>query len=91
MQLKVEEVKRVYRKLGIDTEQSHHKMAYFKYNGKTVIKTRLSHGSGDAKATNQIRQDFKLNEEKFRDLINPHNFLFRPQPPHNPHIRPKLL
>jgi len=70
MQLKVEEVKRVYRKLGIDTEQSHHKMAYFKYNGKTVIKTRLSHGSGDAKATNQIRQDFKLNEEKFRDLIN---------------------
>ena len=45
-------------------------MAYFKYNGKTVIKTRLSHGSGDAKATNQIRQDFKLNEEKFRDLIN---------------------
>lgn len=70
MQLKVGEVKRVYRKLGMDVGETHHKMAYFRYNGKTIIKTRLSQGSGDAKAKNEIRQDFKLNEERFRDLVN---------------------
>lgn len=70
MQLKVADILRVYNKLGMATGGTDHKRAYFWYGGKIIISTKLSHGSGDAKAINHIRQDFKLNEEKFRDLIN---------------------
>lgn len=68
MQLKVKQVERIYEKLGMEITKTHHKLAFFAYNGKIVIKTRLSNGSGDAKAADKIRQDFRLNEKDFCDL-----------------------
>lgn len=71
MQLKVKEVERVYNKLGmICNNGTHHKMAYFYYGDKLILKTRLSHGSGDARAGDKIRCDFKLNENDFKRLVD---------------------
>ena len=68
MQLKVKQVERIYEKLGMEINNTHHKLAYFRYNGKVIFKTRLSNGSGDAKAIDKIRQEFKLNEVDFCNL-----------------------
>jgi len=69
MQLKTKEVERIYNKLGMPVKETHHKRACFYYGGKLIITTRLSHGSGDAKAPDKIRGDFKLNEEDFKRLV----------------------
>ncbi|UMX48322.1 MAG: hypothetical protein L7H18_02135 [Candidatus Nealsonbacteria bacterium DGGOD1a] len=68
MQLKVKQVERIFQKLGMEVKPSHHKLAFFRHNGKLILKTRLSNGSGDAKAIDKIRQDFKLTEKDFCDL-----------------------
>lgn len=68
MQLKVKQVERIYEKLGMEVTKTHHKLAIFRYNGKLILKTRLSNGSGDAKAIDKIRQEFKLNETDFSNL-----------------------
>lgn len=68
MQLKVKQVERIYEKLGMEVTKTHHKLAFFQYGGKIIIKTRLSNGSGDAKAIDKIRQDFRLNEKDFCGL-----------------------
>lgn len=68
MQLKVKQIERIYKKLGMETTQTHHKLAFFRYNGKIAVKTRLSHGNDDAKAADKIGQDFRLNEKDFCDL-----------------------
>lgn len=68
MQLKVKQAEGIYKKLGMEETKTHHKLGFFRYNGKVVIKTRLSHGSGDAKAIDKIRQDFRLNEDDFARL-----------------------
>ena len=60
MQLKVSQVKRIFDKLGMEVRPSDHIFAYFRHNGKLIIKTKISHGSGDAKAKDKISQDFKL-------------------------------
>ena len=69
MQLKVNEVKGVYRKLGMEEREGDHKRAYLYFKGKLILSTKLSHGSGDAKAPDKIRGDFKLNETDFRRLV----------------------
>ncbi len=43
---------------------------HFVYNGKSILKTRLSFGSGDAPAVDNIRQQLKLNEGQFQLLID---------------------
>jgi hypothetical protein len=68
MQLKVKQVERIYNKLEMEVTKTHHKLAFFRYDEKIIIKTRLSNGSGDAKAIDKIRQDFRLNEKDFCDL-----------------------
>lgn len=69
MQLKIKEVERIYNKLGMSVKNKDHKIAYFYYGEKLIFTTRLSHGSGDAKAPHKIRGDFKLNEEDFKRLV----------------------
>ena len=68
MQLKARQVEKIYEKLGMEITKTHHKLAFFRYNSKVIIKTHLSHGSGDAKAADKIRQDFRLSEKDFCDL-----------------------
>ena len=70
MQAKVTEIQRAFRKLGMQPKQASHKLVQFRYNGKLILRTRLSHGSGDAKAVDYIRQELHLKEEDFRDLIS---------------------
>ena len=70
MQAKTKQIHNAFEKLKMETRNTHHKIATFKHNGVSILKTRLSFGSGDAMAVNQIRQQLKLNEEQFQLLID---------------------
>ena len=47
MQLKKKEVESVFKKFKFQISETHHKMAYLFYEGKMILKSRLSRGSGD--------------------------------------------
>ncbi|MFA5188910.1 MAG: hypothetical protein WC460_06110 [Patescibacteria group bacterium] len=70
MRLKAAKIQKAFSKLDLFIKEGDHKMAWFIYNGKKVLYTKLSHGSGEVSATDKIRCQLKLNETQFQDLIN---------------------
>jgi len=48
-----------------------HRIAWFIYNGRKILRTQRSHGRGELKGRipDLIRQQLKLNEEQFRELV----------------------
>ena len=52
-------------------DYTHHKNAYFEYNGKEYLKTRISHGEGEIPkpVVERIRKQLFLNQSQFRDLV----------------------
>jgi len=51
-------------------EKPHHKNAYFYYEGKQILKTRISHGKGDIPmpVIEQIINQFYLKKDQFAAL-----------------------
>jgi hypothetical protein len=62
----------VLNKLKMKIEKTHHKNAYFEYNGKLHLKTRISHGKGDIPkpVIERIRKQLFLDHSQFKDLVN---------------------
>ena len=69
MPLKAREFDTIVNKLEMTTRESDHFHAWLEVEGKVVVRTRRSHGSGDLPAADLIRQQLKLNERELRDLI----------------------
>lgn len=71
MQLKKREVRSAFSKLRMRIEHTHHKIAYFEYNGIQYLKTRVSHGEGEIPkpVVERIRKQLFLNQLQFRDLV----------------------
>ncbi len=71
MQVKKRKVRRAFSKLRMDMKQSHHKNAYFSYNGVQYLKTRVSHGEGDIPGivARRIQKQLYLNQNQFKTLI----------------------
>ncbi|MBU0568493.1 hypothetical protein KJ693_05195 [bacterium] len=71
MQLKKRELEKVFQKLNMRVKSTHHKIAWFIYNGKKVLKTRVSHGRGDIQniVTEQIINQLFLRKDQFVDLV----------------------
>ena len=71
MTLKAKEVDRAWAKLGISVKDSGDRHARLYQNGKLIIWTRRSMGSGklDGDIPSFIRQQMKLDEEQFSRLI----------------------
>lgn len=70
MQLKVTDMQKIFRKLKMRVKESHHRNAYFYYEGKQVLKTRVSHGRGDIPkpVIEQIINQFYLRKDQFINL-----------------------
>lgn len=71
MQLKKREIEGAFNKLRMDIAKTHHKMAYFEYEGVQYLKTRISHGKGDIPKSviARIRKQLELNQIQFTELV----------------------
>ena len=67
--MKHAEFERIVRKLQLRTRKSGDRLAWFEYEGKTIVRTRRSEKKGDLSFSHAIRQQLKLDEDQMRDLI----------------------
>lgn len=65
--MKTHEFERIVKKLGLQTRNAGDRLAWFVYNGQTVVRTKRSHGNKE-QPENLIRQQLKLNQEQFAGL-----------------------
>jgi hypothetical protein len=66
--MKVHEFEKIVNKLGLKIRNSGDRLAWFEYNGQTVVRTKRSHGNKEQPG-NLIRQQLKVNEKQFAGLI----------------------
>lgn len=71
MSVKKRDYDRMLEKLGFEVKDTHHKIAWFTYRGKKVLKTRRSQGRGDIPTIilNRIRMQMELNSRQFDDAL----------------------
>lgn len=68
--IKAQEFDRLVAKLGFETRDSGHLLAWFEFEGKIITRTRRSKGSGDLPMQHSIQQQLKLNEQELKDAID---------------------
>jgi hypothetical protein len=68
--MKVHEFEKIVNKLGMHTRDSYDRLAWLVHEGKTVVRTRRSHGKGKYLPQDKIRQQLKVNETQFSGLIS---------------------
>lgn len=66
--MKVHEFETVVQKLDLRTRDAADRLAWFVYEGKTITRTRRSHGKGDL-PQHLIRQQLKLSEDELSGVI----------------------
>ena len=72
MTIKAREFDRLVAKFGLRTRDSGDLLAWFEFEGKIILHTRRSKGSGDLPMQHSIRQQLKLNEEQLRQAVGCH-------------------
>jgi len=70
--IKAREFDRLVAKFGLRTRDSGDLLAWFEFEGKIILHTRRSKGSGDLPMQHSIRQQLKLNEEQLRQAVGCH-------------------
>jgi hypothetical protein len=68
--MKVHEFERIINKLGMQTRNTHDRLAWLVHNGVTVVRTRRSQGNSKHLPEHLIRQQLKINQEQFAGLIS---------------------
>jgi hypothetical protein len=66
--MKVHEFEKIVNKLGLKVRNSGDRLAWFEYEGQTVVRTKRSHGNKEQPG-NMIRQQLKINERQLAGLI----------------------
>lgn len=72
MNIKARDFEHIVQKFQLQTRNAGDRLAWLEYEGKIIIRTRRSHGSGDLPFSDKIRTQLKLNEEEFRRAIQCH-------------------
>ena len=67
--MKVHEFEKIVNKLGLRTRNTGDRLAWFVYNGQTVVRTKRSQGNKEQPG-DKIRQQLKVNERQFAGLIS---------------------
>lgn len=67
--IKAQEFDRLIEKFAFQTRKSGDRLAWFEHEGRVVVRTRRSEGSGDLPMQHSIRQQLKLNEQQLREAI----------------------
>jgi hypothetical protein len=70
--MKVHEFEKIVNKLGMQTRDTHDRLAWLVHNGETIVRTRRSQGNSKHLPEHLIRQQLKINEEQFAGLISCH-------------------
>ena len=72
--MKVREVLRVFDKLEMEIREGRDTLAFFRWKGKIILWTKVPHKRGELKGKlpHFVRQQLRLNETQFRDLIACH-------------------
>lgn len=70
MTIKAKEFDHLVGKLGLRTRDSADLLAWFEFEGRIIVRTRRSKGSGDLPMQHSIRQQLKLNENQLRQAIS---------------------
>lgn len=71
MSLKPHQIDKAWEKLGMKIKDTNDRHALFYEDGKLILRTKRSFGSGklDGNIPNYIRQQMKLDEKQFDNLI----------------------
>lgn len=71
MSISARDIDRIYGKLEMEIRETHHRWAFFVHEGEVITKTRRSLGRGKLKGIvpDLIRQQLKLNDEQFNELL----------------------
>lgn len=69
--MKAADIDRAFGKLGMEIREARDKLAWFVHEGRRILMTKRSHGKGElkGKTPHLIRQQLRLNEEQFRQLV----------------------
>lgn len=69
--MKTRDILRIFEKLEMEIREGRDTLAFFRWEGKTVLWTKVPHKSGELKGKlpHFIRQQLRLNEEQFRAVI----------------------
>jgi hypothetical protein len=67
--MKTHEFEKIVNKLKLQTRNSGDRLAWFEYNGQTVVRTKRSHGNKEQPG-DLIRQQLKVNEKQLAGLID---------------------
>ncbi len=67
--MKGHEFARLESKLELKTRNTKDRHAWFEYDGRIIVRTKRSHGSGFDLPKNLIRQQLKLNERQLDGII----------------------
>jgi hypothetical protein len=68
--MKVHEFEKIVNKLGMQTRDTHDRLAWLVHDGVTVVRTRRSQGNSKHLPEHLIRQQLKINQEQFAGLIS---------------------
>lgn len=67
--MKVHEYTRIENKLGLQSRNAGDRLSWFEHEGVEIVRAKRSHGNKDL-PEHLIRQQLKLNEKQFSDLID---------------------
>lgn len=69
--MKVTEALRAFEKLEMDIREGRDTLAFFRWEGTIILWSKVPHKRGELKGrlSDLIRQQLKLNEQQFRDLV----------------------
>ena len=72
MQLKKRQAEVVFTKLRLQVQDTHHKMGTLYYEGRAILRTRISHGRGDIPSiiVAKLRGQLRVTEEQLRNLVD---------------------
>ena len=69
--MKIRDILRIFDKLEMEVREGRDTLAFFRWQGRTILWTRVPHKRGELKGRlpHFIRQQLRLNERQFRAVI----------------------
>ena len=68
--LKAQEFDRLVKKLQFQVRDTKDRHAWFIWEGRTIVRTKRSHGSGDVPFHHKIVKQMHLTETEFKDALD---------------------
>jgi hypothetical protein len=72
MQIKKNEIGKLFKKLKLEVRSTKHRYGWFTFEGRKVLRVHYSHGRGNipGRVTDKIRSQLKLGQKDFKELLN---------------------